>query len=69
MENIDNTGDIDIRVVRKWLKNRESVFHGTCSSNYIAGFDDAVFLTCFECSEKIYIGLDTYIVMKREVNV
>lgn len=69
MEDIDNTGDIDIRVVREWLKNRQSVFHGTCSTNYVTGFDEAVYLICFECSEKIYIGLDTYLVMKREINV
>lgn len=65
---IDNTGVIDIRVVREWLALRDTVYHGTCLTSLLSGFDDnGVYLFCTECSERIYIGLDTYKAMEREM--
>lgn len=65
---IDNTGVIDIRIVREWLAIRETVYHGTCLASLLSGFDDdGVYLFCTECSDKIYIGLETFQTMEREI--
>lgn len=68
---LDNTGNIDIRIVRKWLDNRDGYFHGPeCTTKLLSGFDDnGVYLICLECNEKTYIGLHTYETMKREIGV
>lgn len=68
---LDNTGTIDIRVVRQWLDNRDGYRHGAeCTTKLLTGFDDdGVFLICLECKEKTYVGLHTYEIMKRELNV
>jgi hypothetical protein len=68
---LDTTGDIDIRVVRQWLNNRDGFRHGAeCTTKLICGFDDnGVYLICLECNEKTYVGLHTYETMKRELNV
>lgn len=66
--NIDSTGVIDIRVVREWLAFRGTVYHGTCLTSLLSGFDDyGVYLFCTECSDRIYVGLDTYRSMEREL--
>jgi|DEB19_MinimDraft_3_1074340.scaffolds.fasta_scaffold05434_2 hypothetical protein len=68
---VDNTGVIDIRVVRLWLDTREEFVHNlSCSTKLLAGFDDdGVYLFCLECNDRIYVGLDTYLKMKGELNV
>lgn len=68
--NIDNTGVIDIRVVRQWLDTRTDFSHNvSCSSKLMSGFDDnGVYLFCLECNDKVYVGIETYMTMEREIN-
>lgn len=67
---IDNTGVIDIRVVRQWLDTRTDFSHNvSCGVKLLAGFDDdGVYLFCLECSDRVYVGMDTYRTMERELN-
>ena len=67
---IDNTGVIDIRIVRRWLEHKSGFFHSGCSTSFLAGFDDnGVYLFCTECNDKVYVGLHTYTQMLGEINV
>ena len=67
---IDNTGVIDIRIVRLWLEQRDGFYHPGCSTSLLTGFDDdGVYLFCLECNDKAYIGLLTYQQMLGELNV
>lgn len=68
---LDNTGVIDIRIVRQWLDSSAGILHDPrCGIKLLAGFDDdGVYLFCLECNDKIYIGMDTYNAMKAELNV
>jgi len=63
-----NTGEVDIRIVREWLKLKDYPSDGICDMPLITGFDDeGVYLTCLDCRSKTYIGINTYNIMTAEV--
>lgn len=68
MQEVPTTEDIDIRVVREWLKRRGGFFHAACTSSMITGYDDqGVYLKCLECSEIARIGISTYHRIMKEI--
>lgn len=66
---IENTGYVDIRVVRDWLKLKEYPTDTTCDMPLITGFneDRGVYLLCLDCEAKTYISDSTYNKMVAEL--
>lgn len=68
MQEIPTTEDVDIRIIRDWIRKRGGFFHDTCTLTMITGYDDkGVYLKCLECSEVARIGLSTYQKILKEI--
>jgi hypothetical protein len=66
---IENTGYVDIRVVREWLKLKDYPTDSTCDMPLITGFDEdkGVYLLCMDCESKSYISDSTFNQMTAEI--
>jgi hypothetical protein len=66
---IENTGYVDIRVVREWLTLKEYPTDTTCNMPLIAGYteDRGVYLWCMDCDSKVTISDSTFNIMVAEL--